>query len=319
MKSSPKTRRTALGAVAAVAAAMVIGACVPEAPPTTTTPTTPTSSTTAPPNPVKAVTNGTLQWTISQEANNAAFAPGQYNYWNAGTTPATSAAGYVATDGDVTIQKRNAAGTYVNIGSETSVSFANRGRNGNGTLVTPSGATKLDQRVVLSGGSGTVNTTTGVSTIEWDGAFTINFYGTFVPFQVIDPVLTVDAAGNGKLTATATGIAKDATDPDAPGTPIAPTAVTLADLPNVYGSGTRTTGFTNAPTAYLNTAVTVPAGTTPQVAKNSGNQAFWGSWPQSFVNFQVATGASSYWYTSAGAVDGFKPQAPVSVAFNLAP
>ena len=271
------------------------------------------------PNPLKTVNNARLEWTISQEANNAAFAPGQYNYWNAGTTPATTAGGYVATNGDITIQKKNASGTYVDIASEPAVSFANRGKNGNGSTVTATGPTKLDQRVLLRGGSGTVNTSTGVATIEWDGAFTINFYGTYVPFQIIDPVLTVDAAGNGKLTANATGIAKDAEDPDAPGTPIPATVVTLADIPNVYGSGSRTTGFTNAATAYLNTAVTVPGDAAPQVAKNSANQAFWGSWPQSFVNFQVLTGASSYWYTSAGSVDHFKPQAPVSVAYNLAP
>jgi len=322
MKHPSKTRRSALGAVAAVAAALVIGACAPETPPTTT-PTSSTSSTTTsstvPTNPVKSVTAARLEWTISAEANNAAFAPGQYNYWNAGTTPATTEGAYVATNGDVTIQKKNASGTYVNIGSEPAVSYANRGKNGNGTTVTATGSTKLDQRLVLSGGSGTVNTTTGVASIAWDGAFTINFYGTFVPFQIIDPVLTVDAAGNGKLTASATGIAKDAENPDAPGTPIPATAVTLADIPNVYGSGTRTTGFTNAATSYLNTAVTVAGGATPQAAKTTANQAFWGSWPQSFVNFQLLTGSSSYWYTSAGSVDHFKPQAPVSVAFNLAP
>lgn len=315
------TRRRALGLAAAAAAALVIGACAPETPPATTTPTssTSTTSTSVAPNPVEAVSNATMQWTISQEVNNAAFAPGQYNFWNAGTTPATNDATYFATDGDVTIQKKNAAGAYVDIGSESAVSFANRGKNGNGTTVTATGPTKLDQRLVLTGGEGTVNTTTGAATIEWDGAFTINFYGTFVPFQIIDPVLTVDAAGNGRLTASATGIAKDAENPEAPGTPIPPTAVTLADIPNVYGSGSPATGFTNAATSYLDTAVTVPAGVTPQAAKSGANQAFWGAWPQSFVDFQVATGASSYFYTSGGAVDHFKPQAPVTVAYNLAP
>lgn len=321
MKPSSRTRRSALGVAASVAAALVIGACAPEAPPSTTTPTssTSTTSTTVAPDPVKAVDAATLHWTISQEANNAAFAPGQQNYWNAGTTPATNEAGYLATDGDVTIEKKNASGTYVAIGSEPSVSWVNRGRNGNGTAVTATGATKLDQRLVLSGGEGTVDTTTGEASIEWDGAFTINFYGTFVPFQVIDPVLTVDAAGNGRLTASATGIAKDAEDPDAPGTPIPATEVTLAELPDVYGSGSRTTGFTNAATGYLDTAVTVPVGATPQVAKSGANAAFWGSWPQSFVDFQVQTGASSYWYSSGGSVDRFKPQAPVTVAYDLAP
>ena len=75
----------------------------------------------------------------------------------------------------------------------------------------------------------------------------------------------------------------------------------------------------NAPTAYLNTAVTVPADGTPQVAKTSANASFWGSWPQSFVDFQQATGLGSYWYSSGGAADDEKPQDPISVSWTLNP
>lgn len=313
-----RARRSLLGAAVAAAAALTIGACVPEAPPTSTTPTTSTPPTTAP-NTVRTLDDVALNWTISQEANNGSFAPGQVNFWNAGATAASSEATYVATDGDVTIQKKNASGTFVNIGSESSVSYANKNRNGAGAVVTATNANFLDQKVVLAGGDGTVDTATGVATVQWDGTFTINFYGIYVPFQVADPELSVNAAGVGTLTATLSGIAKSMEDPEAPGTVLPPTEVTLATLPNVYASGSFSAGFTNAPTSYVGTAVTTPPAVSPQVAQTPQNAAYWGSWPQSFVDFQNATGLSSYWYTSGLSTDALKVTAPVTVAYNLAP
>ena len=93
----------------------------------------------------------------------------------------------------------------------------------------------------------------------------------------------------------------------------------LAELPNVYASGAIATGFTNARTAYVGTAVTVPADGTPQTARTASNSAYWGGWPQSFVNFQQATGLGSYWYSSGGAADDEKPQDPVTVGYSLNP
>ncbi len=311
MKLSQKASRRALGSIVALAAVALFAACVPEAPPSTTTPTSTAPST------VRTVTDGTLTWTISQEANNGVF-NGSVNYWNAGTQGATSAAGYVATHGDVTVQKKNAAGNFVNIGSESSVSWANRNRNGAGTAVTAFNTAFLDQRIVLSGGEGTVNTATGVSTVQWTGTFTLNFYGELVPFQVANPRLTVDAAGNGTLTATLSGVAKDMADPEAPGTVLPATQVTLANLPDVYGAANYSTTFTN-PTGYLGTAVTTPAGSSSQAAQSPANASYWGSWPQSFVDFQQATGLSSYWYTSGLSIDPHKVTAPVTVNYNVAP
>jgi hypothetical protein len=315
-KTHSRARRSLLGAAVAAAAALTIGACVPEAPPTSTTSTTTTST---PTSTVETLDNVSLDWTISQETNNGSFAPGQVNFWNAGATPATDAASYLAIDGDVTIKKKNASGTYVNIGSETAVNYANKNRNGLNAVVTATNANFLDQKVVLSGGDGTLNTATGVSTVQWDGTFTINFYGIYVPFQVADPKLTVNAAGLGTLTATLSGIAKSMEDPEAPGTVLPPTEVTLATLPNVYASGSLSTGFTNAPTSYVGTAVTIPSAFSPQAAQTPQNSAYWGSWPQSFVDFQLATGLSSYWYTSGLSTDALKATAPVTVAYNVAP
>lgn len=54
-------------------------------------------------------------------------------------------------------------------------------------------------------------------------------------------------------------------------------------------------------------AVEVPAGTTPQNRTTPG----WGAWPQEFVDFHVASGLSSYWYSSGGAADPLKVPLPV--------
>ena len=53
--------------------------------------------------------------------------------------------------------------------------------------------------------------------------------------------------------------------------------------------------------------------------RTSSNQAYWGAWPQSFVNFQNGTGLGSYFYASGGSTDSHKVEEPVTVAYNLAP
>jgi hypothetical protein len=293
--------------------AALVAACVPD-------PGGPgsTTSTSTAPGVVRTVSNATFEWTVSKEANNGSFAPGQVNYWSAGQSDSTAAT-YVASNGNATVLKKNAGGTYVPIGSESAVSWANRNRDGAGNVVTATNAVFLGQKVRFTNGTGTVNTSTGVSTIQWTGTFSINFYGQYVPFWIVNPKLTVDAAGTGTITATLGGFASDISNPDVrtelPATP----NVVVAELPNVYASGSIATGFANAPTAYLGTAVTVPAGGAPQVAQTPANSAFWGAWPQSFVDFQQDTGLGSYWYTSGGGADDEKPQDPVSVSYTLNP
>ena len=104
--------RQALAAMAVACIALIAAACVPEpsGPPPTTVPGT-----------IKTVTNATFEWTISREADNGSFAPGQVNYWSAGQSDSTAAT-YVPTNGNATVLKKNASGTYVPIGSEASVS-----------------------------------------------------------------------------------------------------------------------------------------------------------------------------------------------------
>lgn len=315
------TRRGSRRVVAALAlsvAALALAACVPPDPgpgtPGTTTTST-TTSTTPPVSTVKAVSNATLEWTISREADNGSFAPGQVNYWTAGISDSTAAT-YLPTNGNVTVLKKNGSGTYVPIGSESSVSYANRAKDGAGNTVTATNAFFLGQKVRFTGGTGTVNTATGVSEIQFTGTFTINFYGSYTPFWIVNPKLTVDAAGAGKLTATLGGVGSDQSDPNIrvnlPTTP----NVVLANIPSVYTGGAIATGFTKAP-SYLNSTVTSTGGT--QVAKSGANSAYWGAWPQSFVNFADLGGHGLYWYTSGGTNDGLKVQEPITIGYTLNP
>lgn len=297
---SPVTRRRSIAIGLVAAAAFVVSACAPE-------PSTPPPSGTT-----RSVSNATFEWTISKEANNATYAPGQVNYWSAGRSDSTATT-YVATHGNATVLKKNAGGTYVPIGSETAVGWANKNRDGAGNVVTANNAYFLGQKVRYTGGTGTVDTSTGAATIQWTGTFTVNFYGEYTPFWVVDPKLTVDAGGTGRITATVGGVASDQNDPSVQVTiPDTPNVV-LAEFANVYSGGNATTGWTSA-TKYLGTVITPPGGQAAQVGG-----AFAGSWPQSFVNFHGTSGTGSYWYSSGGALDANKPQDPVTVSYTLNP
>lgn len=311
---SEPTRRTLRRAVVtafAVSAMALVAACVP--PPTDPgTPTT-TPPTTAP-NTTRTVSNATFEWTFNQQVNKVSQAPGQYNYWSAGITDSTAAT-YVPTNGNATVLKKNASGAYVPIGSEAAVNWANKGKDGAGNTVTTGNQYFLGQKVRFTNGTGTVNTATGASSIQWTGTFSINFYGSYTPFWIVDPKLTVNASGVGTLTAAVGGIGSDIEDPTVRVT-LPNRTVTLATIPAVYTGGAIATGFTKAP-SYLDQTATSTGGV--QVPKSSANAAFWGAFPQSFINFADEAGHGAYWFTSGGAADVNKVPAPISVAYTLNP
>ena len=79
------------------------------------------------------------------------------------------------------------------------------------------------------------------------------------------------------------------------------------------GGGAIASGWT-APTRYLGSNVTPPAGSPAQVGG-----VHKGAWPQSFVNFHGQTGTAAYWYSSGAAADPLKVQEPVGVHYSLNP
>lgn len=241
-----------------------------------------------------------FEWSVNDESNTGAF-NGQCNFMSGGISDG-DAPTYRATDGDATVVKRTAAGTYSPVSD-----YATRCKDANGTTVTPGGTARLGQKVVYSGGEGTLDPSTGAVTISWQGTFSMNYYGTLTPFWFTDPVLRVGADGDGAITATVGGYASSIDAPDVrelidpiPGVEIA----TLRDV-----DGANLNGFVTTP-AYE--GVQVEVAESPQIRAFPG----WGSWPVSYVRAMEQLGLASYWYSSGGAADVRKPPAPLSVTYG---
>ena len=246
------------------------------------------------------LSGATLEWSFNEELNTGAF-DGSCNHLSAGTTDG-SAAQYRGVDGDVTVQKRTAAGTYAIISD-----WSTRCHDANGVKVTPGGTARLGLRIRMTGGDGTHDPATGVTTVQWNGSFSTNLYDELVPLWFSNLRLVVDVAGNGTLTATLAGYASSLDDPDVR-EQIPPLAgVVIARFTGLATAGG--TGFTATP-RYA--GVLYESTEAPQVR----NTPSWGSWPTAMVDATVRTGTSAYWYSTGGGADVRKPPAPVTVTFG---
>jgi hypothetical protein len=253
------------------------------------------------------VSNATFEWTVSDETNAAAF-NGQCNFWSGGESDGTAAT-YGATGGNATVLKLNASDVHVPVSDYNTRCLDKTGQPVN--FLSGASARRAGQKVRFTGGTGTLNPATGVSTIQWTGTFSINFYGTLVPFYIKDPKLTMSAGGTGTITATMGGYASDINEPDVR-VPLTPQSnVVIATLSGV--SSANTTGFTTTPVySGVEYDVDPESGQAPQNRVNPG----WGSWPTSFVDFQMQTGLGSYWYSSGGSIDVRKPPQALTVSYG---
>lgn len=256
------------------------------------------------PAPV-AVDGVELTWGLSDEAGGGAYFGG-CNFLSAGAAGNAGSSRvwaeddgfYRTVDGNVTVEKPDAEGTYAQ------PTWATKCQNPSGTAVSAASTANVSKnRVRFAAGSGTVDLVAGTASIAWDGDVTVAFYGGMTYWTASDPELTVGSDGTGTLTATASGFAADMADPDT-WVPITPEKVTLATLAGVE---VDSDGFTVTPD-YLGVEVDA---TTPQTRTG----AAWGSFPQDFVDFQQLTGQSSYWYSSGGSRDAAKPAAPLDVTW----
>ena len=254
------------------------------------------------------ITDASFTWGLSGEAGGGAFFGG-CNFLSAGVAGDTGSSRlwteadgfYSAAEGDVSIVKPTTTGDLV------PASWATKCQTPAGTPVTASSATSLTGNAVRFGGGSGTSAADGSVRVEWDGSFTVAFYGGLTYWSATDPVLTLDAAGNGQLTAVASGYGTSMEDMTQ-WVPIAGQEIVLADI---VGASVSDSGFTTTPT-YLQVPVT--SASTPQTTTGAN----WGSFPQSFVDFQQLTGQSSYWYSSGGARDAAKPTTPLAVSYTLA-
>lgn len=251
------------------------------------------------------ISDASFTWGLSGEAGGGAFFGG-CNFLSAGTAGNTGSSrlwtesdGFYSTQsGNVTIVKPNAAGEL------EQPTWVTKCQTPQGTAVSASSTTSLTKNaVVFDGGEGTV-AADGSTEIAWTGSFTVAFYGGLTYWSATDPVLTLDASGNGQLTATASGYGTSMEDMTQ-WVPISGREIVLADI---TGAAADDDGFTVTP-EYLGKTVTTSG--TPQTTTG----ATWGSFPQSFVDFQQLTGQSSYWYSSGGSRDAAKPTTPLDVSY----
>lgn len=273
-------------------------------------------------------------WGLNNEANSGAFYGG-CNFLSAGRAGDSGSARvwtasdglYSPNDGAVTIEKPNASGSW------TTASWDTKCQDRNGQAVSTSRPFNsepwTESRVKITGGQ-VEEHDDGSVTVRWEGTFTVAFYGGMTYWWASDPVLELDASGDGEVTATASGYGADMFDPDK-WVQLEERTVTLADLKGIDTQGSLEQGYFEKAPEYLGVryAGTRESGgrenvgganpedlATEQAARTTENEAYWGSFPASFVDFQADTGQFSYWFTSDGVRDPYKPALPLTVSFD---
>ncbi|ALX04072.1 hypothetical protein [Aeromicrobium erythreum] len=249
----------------------------------------------------RAVDDAVLRWGLNDESNNRAFAPGTINFLSAGKVPDPGrggtimpASGWSARTGDVAVEKWDGS-------AYRPATWAGLRTDATGAAI--GGGRFSGHQLVFSGGEGTIDAAAGDATIRWDGDASVVYYSGMAFFYLSDPELTVDD-GVGQVTAELGGFASSMEDLTAWG-PVAPQRVIVADLgPVDLGSAQEEAGGFTATPAYDGVQVTG----VPQVRP-------YGSFPQSFIDFQRTTGTAAYWYSSGGSADPYKKASPMTVSW----
>lgn len=248
-----------------------------------------------------AVSDASLLWGINPIYQGGNPAGNSCNFFSAGTQPE-----FAGARGDVRV---------VHVTPDGLVSVSE------GTRCLQDGTGRLEQRVLLTHGTGTANPATGEATVRWQGAFSANAYGGLVPWWLSDLALTVGRDGSGTLTATAGGRGAEMENPDE-SFELTPRPVVVATFQDVRVTAE---GIVISPD-YAGVdyhALVTPGGTEreagsaiPAAVKAGGT---WGSWPESFVDFQYETKLSTYWHTSGLSADPDKPPFDLAVGLTGAP
>ncbi|MEB4615151.1 fibronectin type III domain-containing protein, partial [Leucobacter sp. M11] len=266
------------------------------------------------------VSDATFLWGINNESNGGAYFGG-CNFLSAGAAGDSGSArlwnvqdGFYATsEGNVTIEKPGKDGEFAE------PTWATKCQNRDGVTVngkvTNGPETITETRVRIEEGSGIVNPDEGTASIEWDGSFTVAYYGGMTYWSASDPKLTVNADGTGTVTADLSGYGTDMDDMSL-WVPIEPRPVTLANLSDV---AVTDEGFVVTPDFLGVTFEDGGQGRNPQATLTDQNRSWWGSFPQDFNDFHMLTGQSSYWYTTDGTANSIQPRkmtTPLTVAYS---
>ncbi|MGO1182414.1 MAG: HtaA domain-containing protein [Micrococcaceae bacterium] len=261
----------------------------------------------------ESIDDASFSWRINDESGGGAFFGG-CNFLVAGA--AGDAGGsrlwseadgfYKTAEGDVSITKPNSADEQVQPTWSTKCQNA-----AGGSVNTQAGSTTGNQ-VNFENGVGTVDVEAGTAELAWDGTFTIVYYGGMTYWSISNPELTVNADGTGQLTGTASGYGADMYDPSMWVT-LPETEIELATFSGVEITAA---GDVTITPDYAGVEIEVEAGG-PSGEQNRTRDG-WGSFPQSWVDFNVLTGQAAYWYTSGGSVDPKKTAANIELDYTAA-
>lgn len=257
------------------------------------------------------IADAQFRWGLNAEAGAGAYAGG-CNFLSAGRAGDTGRGGvvwteghgfYRASSGDVRIEKPSASGEY------DLATFASRCLDVAGNTVSAASVTSTSgNQVVIDGGTG-VLADDGSLQISWTGSFTVVFYGGMSYWSASDPVLTLDASGNGRVTATASGYGASMQDLSR-WEALPEREIVLAEVRGVE-TDADAGGFLTDP-LYVGVQVSGVG----QVARDSVNTAYWGSFPASFVEYQKLTGQAGYWLTTGGLRDRAKPASTLYISYD---
>lgn len=258
-----------------------------------------------------SVSNAEFRWGLNAETGSGAFFGG-CNFLSAGESGDAGGAivwpddrFFSTTSGAVTIERPR-----VTSGGATEyrpLSWGDRCKDPQGNTVSTSDFRSTGVQAVIEKGEGRIDPGAGTAEISWDGAFTVVFYGGMTYWWVSDPVLSVED-GTGTVTATAGGYGASMEDLTK-WVPLPEREIVLAELSEVdLSSGV---GFSTVPD-YLGESVRVPEDSAPQRT----DKPEWGSFPQTFIDFQGETGQAGYWYSSGGLRDPAKPTSRLYISYD---
>ena len=271
----------------------------------------------------------TLYWSLNKEANGGAFYGG-CNFLSAGKAkdsgsarvcPSGGGGFYKSKSGNVTIQKPTGS-TF------KEASWDSRCLDAEGEAVSTSRKDSWTQsRVAIKNGE--VDETESGVTVQWKGSFTVAFYGGMTYWSATDPKLEVDSNGKGKLTASLSGYGADMFD-SSKWVTLEPETITMANFKSIDVDKLLDDGHITATPEYLGVSYDSKGkqgssgsavggsdeNASSQAKKTGENADYWGSFPQDFVDFQYKTGQYSYWFTSDGARDPYKPAEPMTISLG---
>jgi LPXTG-motif cell wall-anchored protein len=260
------------------------------------------------------VTDATFNWSVNDESTGGSYFggcnflvageagdSGMARIWtaaDAGELFPTDADGSFV-DGNTSIRKSDGEGLN---------NFADRCKTVDGALVNSKTNAQAEDNhtgdfVEITGGTGTVDPETDTGTIEWEGSWTFAYYGGMTYWTISDPKLVVEN-GKGTITGTYSGYGTDMDDLSK-WIKLDPVEGPIANLQNSTVDLTET-GFEVTPD-YLGVE-------TDTQGRNiqDRTQEWWGAFPQEWIDFNVATGQDSYWYSTAGGATSIQPRKPTN-------